>query len=204
MDRSSPTRGRRRRWVDSRPAASSAPTGTWSLGKPIIFTTESAVTTAATSASNTSAAHCIAQSIADGGSGLAATATRNSASCCVDQLLGGVVISVVVMPSAEGEHHQRLIMESADPANASDLAVGVEAGDGRALRVRTDPLDLLANPVIAEDSAARDAVEGEETEWRASRQTVDRLRARGSGGLQNRIGVALHDPCEAALGNLSD
>src|SRR6202166_143056 len=204
MDRSSPTRGRRRRWVDSRPAASSAGSGTRSLGEPIIFTTASSVTTAATSASNTSAAHCIAQSIAEDGSGLAATATRNSASCCVDQLLGGVVMSVVVMPSAEGEHHQRLIVKSADAANARDLAVGVEAGNGRALRERPDPLDLLANSGVTEDTAPRDAVEREKTERRLSRQPVDRLRARGGGGLQDRIGVAFHDPCQAALRNLGD
>src|SRR6202035_2751020 len=146
----------------------------------------------------------MAQSIAAGGSGLAATATRNSASCWVDQLLGGVVMSGLLMPSAEGEHHQGLIVESADSANASDLAIGVKAGDGRALRVRADPLDLLANPAVPEDATARDAVEGEEAQRRVSRQTVDRLRACGGGGLQNRIGVALHDPCEATLRHLGD
>src|ERR1700730_6954944 len=152
----------------SRPAASSALAGTRPRGKPTMSTTASALTTAATSASSASEAHWSAQSVAAPASGLAATATRNSASCCVDQLLEGVVVPALFMASAEGEHHQGLVVESADAAGSRYFAVRVKAGDRRALRMRADALDLFANPLVAEHTAARDAVEGQDPKRRAS------------------------------------
>src|SRR4029077_20250141 len=114
MEGRSPTPGSRTTCVSSRPAASSALTGARPRGNPSISTTASAVTTAATSASSASEAHSTAHRVAAAASVLAATATRNSASCCVDQLLEGVVTPALYMPSAEGEHHQGLVVKSAD------------------------------------------------------------------------------------------
>src|SRR6202140_2003083 len=204
MDVKSPTPGSRIRCARSRAAASSALTGTRPRGKPTISTTASAVTTAATSASSASDAHSTAQSIAAGVSGLAATATRNSASCCVDQLLGGRVTAGLFIPSAEGEHHQRLVVEAADAPGPCYFAVRVKAGNRGALRVRANALHLLANPFVAEHTPARDAVERQEPKRRPSGKTRDRLGTGSIGSHQHRVPVALHDPGQSALGNLGD
>src|SRR6185312_13012351 len=95
-------------------------------------TTASSRTSAPISASTASAARSTAISIASVSSSHPDTTARNSASCCADQSDE----SCIALP--EGEDDERLIVKAAHAVGARDLAVGVEAGDGRVLRHRRD------------------------------------------------------------------
>src|SRR4051794_23676368 len=95
-------------------------------------------------------------------------------------------------------------MEAGGPTGAGDLAVAVEARDGRAAGVSTDQRGLTLEPLVAEHEPARGAVECEQDERVTAVERVDRLAARSARRVEDRLEVALEEPDDAALRNLGD
>src|SRR6266542_5411783 len=87
---------------------------------------------------------------------------------------------------------------------ARDLTVGVEARDRSPLCVVCDPPNLAADSLVAEHSAACDAVEGDHSFRGPPAERGERVSAGGVGCFQHRLLVALHEPRAAGLRDLGD
>src|SRR5258708_9487286 len=95
-------------------------------------------------------------------------------------------------------------MKATDPAGTGDLAVGIEARHGSAIRVLDDPIDLGLDAGVAEHPPAGDTVEREDAKGRSGIQGGKRVLTRGISRLENTSGVPLPEPGEASLRNLGN
>src|SRR5439155_17615198 len=172
--------------------ANSSSSGNSSAGKPTAAAMWRSMMTTATSASNACAARSAAPTTAAASSGSDDTTASSSTSCWICSAATASTIS------GEGQDNQGLVVEPVDTAHPGDLAVGVEAGERYPGRGLLQVRPLLADALVAEDRPQRGAAEREHADRLPAVQRLAHVPARGVGGRQDRLLVALHDPGQPA------